>query len=55
MTLTLVDLPITYPYGVIHDVLVKVDALVFPHDFVVVNINENYDALVILGRPFLAM
>lgn len=42
MTLTLIDLSITHPYGVIKNVLVKMDGLVFLIDFM------------ILGRPFLA-
>lgn len=35
MTLTLVDRFITYLYGVLEDVLIKVDGLLFPIDFVV--------------------
>ncbi|XP_050900450.1 uncharacterized protein LOC127107199 [Lathyrus oleraceus] len=54
MTLTLIDLSTTHPYGVIKDVLVKMDELVFLTNFVIVDINEKYAALVILGRHFLA-
>lgn len=53
MSLMLVDISITYPYGVIEDVLVKVDGLVFPADFMVMDIKENSATSVILGRPFL--
>lgn len=34
MTLTLDDSSITQPVGIVHDVLVHVDELVFPADFV---------------------
>lgn len=41
MILKLVDLSITHPYRVIEDVLVDVDGLVFPTNFVIVDINEH--------------
>lgn len=40
MTLTLADRSIIYPYGVLEDVLVKVDGLLFPTDFVVLDMPE---------------
>ncbi|WVZ24189.1 hypothetical protein V8G54_002733 [Vigna mungo] len=43
-----------YPYGIVEDVLVKVDKLIFPADFVVLNMEEDAKVLIILGRPFLA-
>ena len=36
------------------DVLVKVDEFIFPIDFVVLNIEEDTEAPLIFGRPFLA-
>ena len=53
MTLQLVDRSITRPYGVIEDVLVRVKHFIFPTNFVVMDICEDTDILVILGRPFM--
>ena len=38
----------------IEDVLVKVDKFIFPADFIVPDMEEDKEILVILGRPFLA-
>jgi len=54
MTLQLVDHSITRPYGVIEDVLVKFKHLIFPVDFIVIDIEEGADILLILGCPFLS-
>ncbi|KAK2410681.1 hypothetical protein QL285_046032 [Trifolium repens] len=54
MTLTLADRSITYPYGVLEDVLVKVNDLFFPADFVILDMNEDAEIPLLLGRPFLA-
>ncbi|XP_024630203.1 interaptin-like [Medicago truncatula] len=54
MTLTLADRSISYPFGVPEDVLVKVNDLVFPADFVILDMAEDEDMPLILGRPFLA-
>jgi len=54
MTLQLADRSITRPYRVIEDVLVKVKHLIFPADFVVIDIEEDADILLILGRPFMS-
>ncbi|WJX82474.1 hypothetical protein P8452_65226 [Trifolium repens] len=40
--------------GTIEDVLVKVEDLVFPADFMILDIQEDEEHLIILGRPFLA-
>jgi len=53
MTLQLADRSITKPYGVIEDVLVRVKHFIFPTNFVVMDICEDTDILVILGRPFM--
>lgn len=42
MTLTLADLSVTYPYGVLEDVLVKVDNLLFPADFVILDMPKYH-------------
>ncbi|XP_039683011.1 uncharacterized protein [Medicago truncatula] len=54
MTLTLADRSISYLFGVLEDVLVKVNDLVFPADFVILDMDEDEDMPLILGRPFLA-
>jgi len=41
MTLQLADKVTKYPYGVVEDVLVKVDKFIFPVDFVVMDIEED--------------
>ncbi|XP_006588151.1 uncharacterized protein [Glycine max] len=53
MTLQLADRSITRPYRVIEDVLVRVNHFIFPVDFVVMDIFEDIDIPVILGRPFM--
>ena len=54
MTLQLVDRSITRPYGVIEDVLVKVKHLIFPTDFVVIDIEEDANIPFILGHPLMS-
>ena len=54
ISLQLADRSLTYPRGVIEDVLVKVDKLIFPADFIVLDMEEDKDIPIILGRPFLA-
>ncbi|CAN6570534.1 unnamed protein product [Malus baccata var. baccata] len=50
----LADRSITYPRGVIEDVIVKVDSLYLPADFMVLDMDEDLTTPIILGRPFLA-
>jgi len=54
MTLQLAYCSITRPYGVIEDVLVRVKHLIFPVDFIVIDIEEDADIPLILGRPFMS-
>lgn len=53
MTLKLAEKSTTRPYGVAEDVLVKVDTFLFPINFVVIDMEEDDDALLILDRPFM--
>ncbi|KAK2363961.1 hypothetical protein QL285_088886 [Trifolium repens] len=53
MTLQLADKSITHPSGIAEDVLVKVDKFMFPIDFVVMDIKEDDDVPLILGRGFM--
>ncbi|KAG8503647.1 hypothetical protein CXB51_001627 [Gossypium anomalum] len=54
MSIQLADKTIRFPRGIIEDVLVKIDKFIFPVDFVVFEIEEDNNTLLILGRPFLA-
>nr|XP_028949274.1 uncharacterized protein LOC114821363 [Malus domestica] len=50
----LADRSTTYPRGVMKDVIVKVDNLYLPADFMVLDMDEDLTTPIILGRPFLA-
>ena len=54
MTLQMVDRTLAHPEGILEDVLIKVGKFVFPVDFVVINIKEDKQVLLLLGRPFVA-
>ena len=56
MTVTqqLADRSLKHPRGVIEDVLVKVDKLMFPTDFIMLDMEKDKEMPIILGRPFLA-
>lgn len=54
MTLQLADRSLAHPSGVIEDELVKVNKLIFPADFIVLDMEEDTNVLIILRRPFLA-
>ncbi|KAH9780125.1 hypothetical protein KPL71_007966 [Citrus sinensis] len=54
VTLQLVDRSIKYPRDIVEDVLVKVDKFIFPADFIVLDMAEDIELPLILGRPFLA-
>ena len=54
VTLQLADRTLKHPRGVIEDVLVKVDKFIFPVDFIVLDMEEDKEIPIILGKPFLA-
>ncbi|KAL2498198.1 Aspartic peptidase domain containing protein [Abeliophyllum distichum] len=54
VSLHLADRLIKYPRGVVEDVLIKVDKFFFLVDFIVLDIEDDRNMAVILGRPFLA-
>ena len=54
MTLQLVDRSITRPNGVIEDVLIQIKQLVFPADFVVMDVEEDPEIPIILGHLFMS-
>ena len=55
IALQMADRSIAKPWGVIEDVLVKVDKFIYLVDFVVLDRGDDNEVLLILGRPFLAM
>ena len=54
VTLKLVDRSLTRPCGIIEDVLVKVDKFIFPADFIILDMEEDKEVRIILGRQFLS-
>ncbi|GAU46855.1 hypothetical protein TSUD_385320 [Trifolium subterraneum] len=55
MQLSLADRSIVYPYGILHDVLVRVGEFIFPADFIIMDMAEDREVeSLLLGRPFLA-
>ncbi|XP_073031153.1 uncharacterized protein [Primulina eburnea] len=54
MSLQLADESVKHPRRVKEDVLVKVGKFAFPIDFVVLDMEEDREMPLILGRPFLA-
>ncbi|XP_057760640.1 uncharacterized protein LOC130981015 [Arachis stenosperma] len=53
MTLQLADRTFKFPHGVVEDLLVKVGEFIFPANFVVMDMEEEANTSIILGRPFL--
>lgn len=54
ISLQLVDRFIKRSKGIIEDVLVKVDKFIFWTDFIILDMEEDLNIPLILGRPFLA-
>ncbi|XP_073017896.1 uncharacterized protein [Primulina eburnea] len=54
ITLQLADRSLTYPRGIVEDLLVKVEKFIFPAYFVILDMEENQETPLIFGRPFLA-
>ena len=55
MSIQLVDRSVKYPKGIIENVLVKIDKFIFPVDFVILDMDEDIEILLILGWTFLAI
>ncbi|KAK4389994.1 hypothetical protein Sango_2062700 [Sesamum angolense] len=56
IVIQLADRSIVYPEGVLEDILVQVNELIFPADFYVLDMTENTSpnsTSILLGRPFL--
>ena len=54
VSLQLADRSITYPRGIVEDVLVKVDKFFLLADFINLDMEGDQEISLILGRPFLA-
>ena len=54
ISIQLVDRSVKFPQGVIENVLVRVSRFVYPVDFVILDMEEDTEVPLILGRPFLA-
>ncbi|XP_058723133.1 uncharacterized protein LOC131594947 [Vicia villosa] len=54
ISLQLVDRSVNYPMGILEYILVKIGQLYIPTDFVVMDIKEDEEIPVLLGRPFLS-
>ncbi|XP_050220298.1 uncharacterized protein LOC126670577 [Mercurialis annua] len=53
MVLQLADHSLKRPYGIVEDVLVKVDKFIFPVDFVILDYAVDKECPIILGRSFM--
>ncbi|XP_041995764.1 uncharacterized protein LOC121745890 [Salvia splendens] len=51
---TMADRTVSYPKGIVEDILVKVGEFIFPADFVVLDMEEYRHVPLLLGKPFLA-
>ena len=54
MTLQMADITLAQPEGILEDVLIKVGKFIFSVNFVVIDIEEDKQVPLLLGRPFLA-
>ncbi|XP_069155697.1 uncharacterized protein [Solanum lycopersicum] len=54
MRLLIVDRMVNRPIGILYDVFVKVESLIFLVDFVILDCEVDFEVLIILARPFLA-
>ena len=54
MSIQLVDHLIKHPLGILENVQIQASKFGILYDFVVMNMDDNFQVLIILGRPFLA-
>ncbi|GKA23393.1 putative reverse transcriptase domain-containing protein [Tanacetum coccineum] len=54
LTVELADRTVKYPKGIAENMLVGIDKLVFPIDFIILDMPEDVKVPLILGRPFLS-
>ncbi|CAN6723759.1 unnamed protein product [Malus baccata var. baccata] len=54
MSIQLAYRSMTYPLGILEDVIIKVDKFYLPADFIILDMEEDKEVPLILGRPFMA-
>ncbi|CAL1388128.1 unnamed protein product [Linum trigynum] len=54
LSITLADRLFIISRGIVKDMMVRVGKICYPTDFVILNISEDSDMPLILGRPFIA-
>ncbi|XP_070047486.1 uncharacterized protein [Nicotiana tomentosiformis] len=54
MRLQMANRTMKRPFGIIDDVLVRVDKFILPVDFLILDCQVDYEVPIIMGRPFLA-
>ena len=55
ISLLLANQLIKHLQGILEDVLVKVGKFIFPVDFIILDMEEDYEFPIILGQPFLTI
>ena len=55
ITLQMADRSMAQPEGILEDVLIKVGKFIFLVDFVIIQMEEDTEIPLVLGRPFLAI
>ncbi|XP_050222157.1 uncharacterized protein LOC126672251 [Mercurialis annua] len=53
VSLQLADKSITFPNGLLEDILIRMDKFIFSIDFIVLDMKDDEEVPLILGRPFL--
>ncbi|XP_076926465.1 uncharacterized protein LOC143589648 [Bidens hawaiensis] len=54
MSIQLADRSVIYLRGIVENILVKIEKFVFPVDIVILDMDEDKNVPLIIGRPFLA-
>lgn len=54
MTFQMVDKSIISPHDIIENAFAKIDKFIFLVDFVILDMNVDYEVLITIGRPFFA-
>ncbi|XP_057990558.1 uncharacterized protein LOC131172944 [Hevea brasiliensis] len=54
ISLQLADQSVKYPVGILENIPIKVEKFFIPYDFVVLEMEEDVQVRIILGKPFLA-
>ena len=52
MCLSMANKSVTYPCGIIENVPTKIGKFVIPADFIVLEMEEKLEILILFGRPF---